>query len=363
MFRSRTTRAIAGHAHALFRVAAWGALACAAGVCSAQTGAAAPSAAVSPTPAAAPARPSVAVTFVVPAPEGSASDRIARIVAKALAGVLESPVQVKNLPGVEGVTGTNAIARADRDGRTLGLGVGSAMVGGKLLSRVAEYNPLDSFDWLAILGTYANAVVIHQNHSAKTFAQWIAAARASPRPLRYATVGLATTGHIAGEFLHVAQHANLVHVSMPVTAQAYAALANGEIDMLFDSVPAARTAAKSGPFRIVAVTTQSRDPLLPDVPAFGESWRDQQFYAWVGIIAPDHLPADVRSRLAAAVGVVAADPRVVSALRDAGLGWLGLAGNDASQFVRDELVRQAKQIGDYSLQRAEPGSRATATSP
>ncbi len=363
MARNRIARAIVGHAHALSRGVACSALACIASIGLAQSIAAAPAPAASTAPAVSPTRPSAAMTFVVPAPEGSAADRFGRIIAKALAGVLEIPVQVKNIPGVEGVTGTNAIARADSDGRTLGLGVGSAMVGGKLLSRVAEYNPLDDFDWLAILGTYANAVVINQNQNAKTFAQWLDAARASPRPLRYATVGLATTGHIAGEFLHVAQHANVVHVSMPVTAQAYAALASGEIDMLFDSVPAARIVAKSGPFRIIAVTTLSRDPLLPDVPAFGDSWRDQQFYAWVGVIAPGHLPTDVRSRLAAAVSVVSADPRVVAALRDAGLSWLGLAGNEASQFVRDELVRQSKQIGDYSLQRAEPGSRGTTTSP
>lgn len=303
-------------------------------------------------PAPSPAAVASTITFILPASEGGSADRIGRIVAKALARVLETQVQVKPIPGSWGITGTNAIARAPRDGRTLGLGLSTPMAGGKLLSRIADYNPIDSFDWLAIIGTYGNAMIVRQDHPAKSLLEWLALARASPKPLRYGTGGTASAAHLAGEFLHVEQHANIVHVPFSVNTQAYAALASGEIDVLFDGIPSARVAVDPSRLRILAVTSQKRDPRLPDAPAFGEIWRNQGFELWAGIIAPNPLPPDQRSRIVAAIGVMLADKSLVTELQDAGINWLGLAGDGAGQFVRDDIVRKAKQIGDLAIQPA-----------
>jgi tripartite-type tricarboxylate transporter receptor subunit TctC len=306
--------------------------------------------AAQPTPS--PAAVASTITFILPGAVDGSADRVGRIIARALARALQTQVQVKTIPGGLGITGTNAIARAPRDGSTLGLGLSTPMAGGKLLSRTADYNPIDSFDWLAIIGTYGNAMIVRQDHPAKSLLEWLALARVSPKPLRYGTGGAASAAHIAGEFLRVEQHLNMVHVPFGTNAQAYAALASGEIDVLFDGIPSARVAVDPARFRILAVTSQKRDPHLPDAPAFGEIWRNQSFELWAAIVAPNPLPPDQRSRIVAAIGVLLTDKSLVTELQDAGINWLGLAGNDAGQFVRDDIVRKARQIGDLAIQPA-----------
>ena len=106
------------------------------------------------------AQRSAGITLIVPAPSGGSSDKLARLVAEALTAILDVPVRVETIPGNSGVTGTNAIARAPRDGSVLGLAVSSGIIAGKLLSRSAQFNPSEDFEWLGILGTYPNAMVL-----------------------------------------------------------------------------------------------------------------------------------------------------------------------------------------------------------
>ena len=100
------------------------------------------------------------LTLIVPTAPGVAGDQLARIVVEALSRIFESPVRVENVAGDSGVTGTNAIAAAARDGSVLGLGISSAMIGGRLLSRSAKFNPIDDFQWFTVLGKYPAAMVI-----------------------------------------------------------------------------------------------------------------------------------------------------------------------------------------------------------
>ncbi|MEP7061570.1 MAG: tripartite tricarboxylate transporter substrate binding protein [Betaproteobacteria bacterium] len=295
-----------------------------------------------------------AMTLIVPAQAGGSADRIGGITAAALSRILETPVRMKNLPGANGITGTIAIARAPKDGGTIGLALSTPMAGGKLLSRAADYNPLETFDWFAILGSYGNAMIVRQDHPAKSLAEWLEHARAAPRQLRYGTGGIASAAHLAGEYLHVEQHANIVHVAFANIPQAYAALSSGDIDVLFDGIPSARIAAASPrQFRVIAVTSAKRDPQFPDAPAFGETWRGQSFEMWAGIVTPNHLQQDARSPIAAAIGAMLADKAFIAEMQQAGIVWLGLAGNDASQFLRDDIVRKARQIGDLAIQPTE----------
>ena len=126
----------------------------------------------------------------MPAPASGSADRFARVTASALASVLEARVDVRNVPGARGVAGTQAVAKAAPDGNTLGLAVSTPLMAGRLLSREADYNPLEDFDYLAILGTYPNAVIVRDNHPARTFGEWLDYARRSPSPLVYGSAGV-----------------------------------------------------------------------------------------------------------------------------------------------------------------------------
>jgi tripartite-type tricarboxylate transporter receptor subunit TctC len=286
---------------------------------------------------------SPAITLIVPAPAGVSNDQLGRIVADALARILEVRVRIENVGGDGGVTGTNTIATSAKDGTILGLGISTAMVGGRLLSRGAKFNPIDDFQWFTIFGTYPAVMVVPANTPHETIASWLAAAREASTPLAYASIGTGSAGHLAGGYLRVAQGARIVHRSIEAPDERYALLAKGEIAALFDDLPNARVAAPRSGHRIVAVTSAARSPLLADVPAFGELWQ-QSFESWVGLVAPRGLNDYAYYRLASAIGVLLGDARFIDSMRAAGVNFLGLSGRGTVAFLDTEILRGAKAI-------------------
>ena len=131
------------------------------------------------------------VRLIVPYPEHGASDRLGRLLATFLERYLDTTVNVVNVLGMGGVTGMDAVASAAADGRTLGLAVSTPIVSATLLKRPRAYDVFRDFDWLGIVGTYANAMAVAADAPA-TLAAWIEWARAQHRPLRYATAGAGT---------------------------------------------------------------------------------------------------------------------------------------------------------------------------
>lgn len=286
---------------------------------------------------------SAGITLIVPSSAGGSADKLGRHVADALAEILDVRVSVQNVPGNSGVTGTNAIARAPRDGSVLGLALSSGIIAGKLLSRSAQFNPSEDFEWLGILGTYPNAMVLSTRSPWATLDQWLAAARNAPKPLTFASPGTGTAGHLAGAYLRVEESANLVHVRLASPDEGYALMSEGKLDVLFDGVPNAVVAVPRHGHRIVAVTSAARVPTLPDTPSFGELWR-QSFVVWIGLIAPKDIAPDAYVRLASAVAVLLAEPRYADSLRAAGLTYMGLSGEGTKAFLDAEFLRNAKLI-------------------
>jgi tripartite-type tricarboxylate transporter receptor subunit TctC len=284
------------------------------------------------------------LALIVPNAAGGSADRVARVAAVALGELLERRIDVINIPGAGGVTGTNAIAGYKPDGNAIGLAVSVPMIAGKLLSAAATYNPVEDFEWLAILGTYPNAMVVSARRPEQSLDEVLASARRTTTPLAYGSFGVGTAGHLAGSFLRLEQQAKLVHVPLERVEDGYAQLDSGQLDLLFDGVPNALEAARRAGHRIVAVTSAARVPALPDTPAFGERWPRETFVVWVGIVAPRGLPPDVYSRMAAAIGVMMLEPRHAQALRAAGLSYAGLNGPKAKAYVEDEIVRTAGLI-------------------
>jgi tripartite-type tricarboxylate transporter receptor subunit TctC len=287
------------------------------------------------------------ITLIVPAPVGGSADQFGRIIADALGSIMEVPVRVENLAGNGGVTGTNAIAAAPHDGSVVGLAVNSAIIGGKLLSRSAQFNPAEDFAWLAVLGTYPNAMVVPAKSPWRTLDHWLADARRASAAMAFGTFGTGSAGHLAGSYLRLEENANLTHVTVETADQGYAWLGEGRLAVLFDGVPNAVAQGPRHGHRIVAVTSAARVPMLPDVPSFGELWR-QSFVVWIGLIAPKGLAADAYVRLASAVGVLLAEPGRADAMRAAGLTYLGLSGRSALSFLETEFIHNAKLIAKLS---------------
>jgi len=283
------------------------------------------------------------LTLIVPLLAGASADRLARIVADGLSEILEAPVRIENIAGDAGVTGTNAIAAAAKDGSVLGLGVSSAIIGGKLLSRGAKFSPIDDFQWLTILGTFPNVMVVSARSPHQDIEGWLAAARDAPSPWEYASLGSGSAGHLAGAYLRLEHGARLVHRPVESSQDRYALLDEGKISVLFEGGPSAVLRGARPRFRPLAVTSGSRHPAFPTVPSFGELW-GQSFVVWIALVAPRGLDSNAYYRLASAVGVLVNDPRHADKLRLAGLTFMGLSGSGTIAFVETDFLRNAGLI-------------------
>ena len=262
---------------------------------------------------------------------------------EALSRILESPVVVENLPGDGGVTGMNAVAAAPNDGTVLGLATSSAVIGGKLLSRSARFNPIEDFDWLAILGTYPNAMIVSQRSPARTIDQWLQMAQQATPALVYASAGTGSAGHLAGAYLRVEKGARLTHNALDNLDDGYKLLNEGFIDVLFDGVPNALTEVARHDARVLAVTSERPVDGLPDAPSFGDLWR-RSFNIFIGIVAPKDLTRNAYFYLAPAVGVLLNEPVHADNLRAAGLNFLGLSGRGTRPYIENEFLHNASLI-------------------
>ncbi len=279
------------------------------------------------------------VRLIVPYPENGASDRLGRLLATFLERYLDATVNVVNLPGMGGVTGMDAVATAAADGRTLGLAVSTPIVSATLLKRPRAYDVFRDFDWLGIVGTYANAMAVAADAPA-TLPAWIEWARTQRRPLRYATAGTGTAAHFAGEFLRQTEGLDLVHEPFTIVADAYPRLDDRSVALVFDGVPSAID-HQARTRRLVAVTSLKRHPRLPDVPALSETFPGQSFVVWAGVVAPPQIPAPLRARIGRAVAAALSDSLLRSRLVEQGVDVVALTGERAVDFVEQDFIRKA----------------------
>jgi len=278
------------------------------------------------------------VRLIVPNPENGASDRLGRLLAPFLERYLDTTVRVVNVPGMGGVTGMDAVATAAADGRTLGLAVSTPVVSATLLQRPRAYDVFRDFDWLGIVGTYANAMTVAADAPA-TLPSWIEWARTQRRPLRYATPGVGTAAHFTGEFLRQTEGLDLVHEAFTVMTDAYPKLDDRSIAVVFEGVSNAIDQSRTR--RIIAVTSLKRHPRLPDVPALAETFPGQSFVVWAGLVAPPHLPAPLRTRIGRAVAATLSDSLLRSRLVEQGVEIVALTGERAIDFVEQDFIRKA----------------------
>lgn len=296
---------------------------------------------------------SPSITLIVPTSPGGTSDTIGRLLAAMLSDIIGTQIRVENIPGDNGVTGTNAIASAPHDGSALGYALSSPIVAGRLLSRNAKFNPIDDFEWLGIVGSFPAAMVLSTRSNQTTIEQWLAAARSAPNPVVYASFGAGSPGHLAGAYLRLEQRANLTHAAIETAEQGYAMLADGRAEVFFDGLPSALHTVPRAGHRIIAVTSSDRVPALPDTPSFGDLWR-QSFVVWVGLVVPKGVPPATYARLASAISVLFAQQQHADSLRATGLTFIGLSGGKTREFVEDEFLRSASLIAKLGTEGLRP---------
>jgi tripartite-type tricarboxylate transporter receptor subunit TctC len=264
-----------------------------------------------------PARP---IRLIVPFSPGSSSDIVARIVAQKLGERLKKQVFVENRVGASGNLGSEAVARAEPDGYTMGLANTSTHAVAPSLSSRLGYDPVRDFAPISMLGSSPFVLSVYPGLAAKTVGELIGLAKAKPRTLTYASAGPATLAHLSGALFEKMGRIEMVHVPYRGTGQAALDLMEGRVDMQFGTIPPSIGNIREGRLRAIGVTGAVRNGALPDVPTIAESGLPgYESSLWQGYVMPAGTPAGIIAKANREVTAVLNDAGVRTALTEQGV--------------------------------------------
>ncbi|WP_426955445.1 Bug family tripartite tricarboxylate transporter substrate binding protein [Muricoccus radiodurans] len=303
--------------------------------------------AAGPALAAWPDRP---VSLVVPFPPGGSNDVVARLVAQHLSRSLGQPFVVDNRPGANGNIGATAVARAAPDGYTLLVsGNGQNAMNHGLYAQM-PYDSRTSFAHVAQLASVPNALVVATDHPARSFQDLLRMARARPGAIAYASPGSGSSGHLAMAMLMRAAGFEMLHVPYRGAAPAITDVLAGQVPVVMINVDIPLPHVRAGRLRVLTVTSEQRSGLYPDAPTIAEEGVPGfSAVGWMGISAPAGTPAEIVTRLHAAIAEALADP----ALRErfAASGYVPGAGSPAeyAAFIGAEITKWGQVTRDLGI--------------
>ena len=246
--------------------------------------------------------PTKAITIVVPFSPGGSADGLTRAVAKGLTEMWGRSVVVENRPGAASMIGAEYVANADPDGYRL-LTATSSYPGAVATRIKLPFDPVGAFVPVAMYAREPFVLTVHPSVPAKTVKEFIAIAK--QRPLNYATSGAGGSNHFAMELFSDLAGIKMTHIAYKGIAPAVMALISGEVDCAVASAPGIMMQVKAGRARAIAVTSDERTPLIPELPTLAESGvRGYSYYNWWGLLAPARTPGSIVSTLNAAVNKV-----------------------------------------------------------
>ena len=290
-----------------------------------------------------PARP---IRIIVPFSPGGAVDGPTRVVAQELGKRLKQQVIVDNRPGAGATIGSEAVAKSAPDGYTLLLASQTNAISASLYPKL-NFAPIDDFAGISLLGREPGVLVVHPATPFRSVADIIAAAKAKPESINYAS-----SGNGSGQHLFMAQFASmagikLVHVPYRGSGQATTDLLAGTVPMAMPGTAGMVAHVKAGKLRAIATSGSSRSPQLPDVPTLAESGiSGYSAYVWMGLMAPKGTPAAIIERLSRELKAALAAPEVKAYFQDAGIEIVGSTPAEMDSFFRDERDHWARVVKD-----------------
>ena len=291
------------------------------------------------------AYPSRPIRLVVPFPAGGGTDLIAREVANKVATANGWSIIIDNKPGSGGNLGVDAAAKAPADGYTLVLGQTSNLAINPTLYPKLPYKPETDLAPVGLVAQAPLVLVVAANSPYKTLADVVAAAKAKPDALNYASSGNGTVAHLAAELLQKQAGVKFTHVPYKGAAQGSTDLIGGQIQMYMSSVPTLIGYIKNGKMRAIAVTSQQRTTDLPDVPTVAESgYKGFEAVTWFGVAGPDGLPKDVVTKLNTAFNQALGDAEVKKKLASQGAEVRGSTPEQFGALIKSEIVRWGKVV-------------------
>jgi tripartite-type tricarboxylate transporter receptor subunit TctC len=283
--------------------------------------------------------PSRPVRLLVPFPPGQATDTILRYIADELSKRWPQRIVVDNRAGGAGVVGMEAGARSAADGYTLIASTsGTNGINPSIIPNL-PYDALRDFTYITTVFTVPLLIVAHPSFAPSSVPELLAAAMADPGGINYGSGGPGTSQHLSAEMFASRGGVKLTHVPYKGSGPAMADLIAGNIPMMFDSVASALLHVQGGRIKALAVTSASRAPQLPEVPAIAESLPGYEAIGWGGLCVPAATPHEVVERINADVTSLLRDPRVASRMLELGGTAAPQTIEAANLFVASELAK------------------------
>ena len=281
--------------------------------------------------------PQRTIRIVVSFGPGGGADIVGRIIAQALQEKLGQPVVIENRPGA---LGNEAIARAEKDGYTLGVMTAGQIIAG-VMNKSLRYDTLASFDPVSMIATAGLIIVTRPGFPANNVKELIAAAKARPGKVVFASPGFGATQHFTGELFRLTAKVEMLHVPFRTSPEAIAAVLGSQVDVLFDTVSAVLGQVQSGQLKALAVTGKDRFPAVPEVPAAIESGVLPGFdvTTWYGLFVPSGTPPAIIAKLNGTVNEVLKDETVRQRLIKAGVIVQGSTPEAFGKHMADEYAR------------------------
>lgn len=283
-----------------------------------------------------PARP---IKLVVGFTPGGGVDINARMLAGKLTEILGQTVLVENKPGAGTNIANEFVAKAAPDGYTLLINTAAVAINMSLYKNV-PFDALKDFAPVSVFSESQNIMLTNAAKPYKTAADVVAAARAKPGALTFASAGSGSTQHLAGELFKLQTRTDILHVPYKGSAPATTALLAGEVDLVFINVPAILPHVKSGRLRALAAAGAKRTALMPEVPTLKEAGvNGVEVVVWYGVLAPAGTPKEAVAILSAAIGRAARSPDIRQKLLDQGAEPVGNTPEEFGALLKDEVTK------------------------
>ena len=294
-----------------------------------------------------PVRP---VRLIIGFPPGGATDLVARVIGPKLGEALKQQVVIDNRAGANGTIGAKLAAEATPDGYNLHLGTLGALVISPTITKV-PYDPIRDFSTISMAVQLQNMFLVHPAVAAKTIPQLIKLAKAKPGALNYASSGLGSPGHLAGELFKTMAKVDMVHIPYKGGGPALTDLLGGQVPIFVAVISTGVPPVKAGRAVALAVTGANRSPALPDVPTVAETPGLKGYEAsnWYGMMAPAGTPQAIISRLHKDLTAVLRSPDVRDALLMRGIDAASSTPDEFTAYIKSESAKWGKVIRAANL--------------
>ncbi len=294
--------------------------------------------------------PNKPIRIIVPFAVGGIADTFGRVIGIKLTEAWGQPVIIENKTGAGGNIGAELVAKSPADGYTLVIGNNGTHAVNVNLFKTIPFDPIKDFVPVAHIMEAEGLLVVNPSVKANSVSEIIEMARAQPGKLSYASGGLGTTSHLAGELFKSIAKVDIVHVPYKGNSPAIADLLSGQTQLSFATMPTVLPHVKGGKLRAIASIGLARTVALPDVPTVAESGLPGfEVSNWIGLFAPAGTPPDIVAKLNAEVQKIMRSPDVQKRLEAEGARFIATTPAQFAAFQRDELLKWAKIIKDANI--------------